>query len=343
MGTRIVSKSWKVEGVLTNVTSAKLSDPTGTYGVKRNDTNAVVVADGTSMTNSATGTYDYSFTDIQDIAYTAYVEIVYAGAAYYFEVDLPARTSVDGMTVNYSSLLEDVGHFLFGLRTGFSTDQTDDIEMNITRGLRRVYAAHSWSFFRPVKPITTASGTYSYALPTGYESIESEMHYAPGESDFYPPVRERHDSDIRRLQMDNEDTDYDRPRYFSVRTNEFNATIGSTKQLILYPTPDAVYVLSARMTLRPVAIDAVNQYPVGAEQLSAVIVEACLAEAEVSMDDTVGIHGKRFDELLPFAIQADMRSATPRTLGNDAPQGETSCDYVARTVMGDVSINGTVM
>lgn len=342
MGTRTISRTWKVEGVLTNVTTAKLSDPTGTYGVKRNDTNAVVVADGTAMTNSATGTYDYSFTDIQDIAYTAYVEIVYAGATYYFEVDLPARTAVDGMTVNYSSLLEDVGHFLFGLRTGFTPDQTDDIEMNITRGLRLVYTAHQWSFFRPVKTITTSSGTYSYALPTGYESIETELHYAPGESDFYPPVRERHDSEIRKLQMDNEDTDYDRPRYFSVRTNEFNATVGSTKQLILWPTPDDTYVLYARMTLRPVAIDSVNQYPVGAEQLSAVILEACLAEAEVSMDDNAGLHTKRFEELLPFAIQADLLSSSPRTLGSDSPSGESNYDCVARTVMGDVSINGVV-
>lgn len=344
MGTRTINRTWRVEGVLTNVTSAKLSDPTGTYGVKRNDTDAVVVADGTDMTNSATGIYEYSFTDVQDVAYTAYVEIVYAGATYYFEVDLPARTAVDGMTVNYSSLLEDVGHFLFGLRTGFTADQTDDIEMCLTRGLRRVYTAHNWSFFRPKKYITTVAGTYSYALPTGYEGIETEMHYEPGESDFYPPVRERHDSEILRLQADNDASDYDRPRYFSVRTNEFNATVGSTKQLILYPTPDAVYVLSARMTLRPVAIDSVNQYPVGAEQLSAVILEACLAEAEVSMDDTIGIHGKRFDELLPFAIQADMRSSTPRTLGGDAPNGEPHYDAEAlRIQVGTITLDGTIM
>ena len=50
MTTRLISFPWKVEGVLTDVTTAKLSDPTGTYGVKRNDTSAVVVADATAMT-----------------------------------------------------------------------------------------------------------------------------------------------------------------------------------------------------------------------------------------------------------------------------------------------------
>lgn len=342
MGTRIISKLWRVEGVLTNVTSCKLSDPTGTFGVKRNDTSAVIVADNTSMTNGSTGSYEYSFTDVEDVAYTGYIEIVYAGATYYFEVDLPARTSVDGMTVSYDSLIERVGHFLFGLRTGFTSDQREDCEMCITDGLRRVYTAHQWSFFRPVKTITTASGTATYSLPTGYESIESEMHYAPGESDYYPPVRERHDSEIRRLQMDNEDTDYDRPRYFSVRAVEFDPTVGSRKQLVLYPTPDDTYVLYARLTLRPTMIDSTNQFPVGGEQLAQVILESCLAAAELSLDDTTGIHGKQFAELLPFAIQADLLSATPRTLGNDAPQGETNYDCVARTVMGDVSISGVV-
>jgi hypothetical protein len=342
MGTRLIRKDWAVEGVLTNVTSAKLSDPTGTYGVKRNDTSAVIVADGTDLTNSSTGVYEYSFTDVQDIAYTGYVEIVYAGATYYFEVDMPARSSVDGMTPNYDSLLERVGHFLFGLRTGFTSDQTDDIEMCIGDGLRKVYTAHNWSFFRPVKTITTSSGTSTYSLPTGYESIETELHYAPGESDFYPPVRERHDSEIRKLQMDNEDTDYARPRYFAVRTVEFDPDVGSRKQLVLWPTPDATYVLYARMTLRPTAISTSNQYPIGGEQLAQVILEACLAAAELNMDDTSGIHGKQFQELLPFAIQADLLSATPRTLGNDAPEGEPYYDFVARTIMGDVSISGVV-
>lgn len=341
MSTRTVSKTWNVAGVLTNVTSAKLSDPTGTYGVKRNDTDAVVVADGTAMTNSATGVYDYSFTYVEDVTYTAYVEIVYLGVTYYFEEQLAALTSSDSMVSSYSSLLERVGHFLFGLRSGFSSDQTDDIEMCIGDGLRRVYTAHQWSFFRPIKTITTASGTATYSLPTGYESIETELHYAPGESDFYPPVRQRHDSEILKLQADNEDTDYDRPRYFSVRTIEFDATVGSRKQLVLWPTPDATYVLYARMTLRPTMIDSTNEYPIGGEQLAQVILEACLFSAELNMDDQTGIHGKQFAELLPFAIQADLLSASPRTLGGDAPDGEPHYDTEAFKIqVGTVSING---
>jgi hypothetical protein len=167
MANRLISQAWRVENVLTNVTTAKLSDPTGTFGVKRNDTSAVVVADGTNMTNSSTGIYDYSFEDVADVSYTAYVEIVYLGATYHLEVDIPARQEIDGAVASYFSLRERVGHYLFGIRSGFSGDQVSDISDCVQDGLKRVYAAHDWSFLHPVVDVTTtapyATGTITIA------------------------------------------------------------------------------------------------------------------------------------------------------------------------------------
>jgi len=406
MATRLISKNWRVEGVLTNVTTAKLSDPTGTYGVKRNDTDAVVVADGTSMTTSATGIYEYSFTDIVDIAYTAYVEFVYEGTTYHFEVDIPARSTTSGMPASYSSLLERVGHYLFGIRSSYSADQTTDIEECIKDGLHDVYTAHSWSFFRPVKEITTtapydtgtitiasgvvtlSSGTFpawaavgvlkidneyydvdtrdgdtqitledtsvteadassyelgrpEYDLPTGFEAIEGDLTYEPGQSDFYPPIKQRHDGEIRRKRQD--DPYHDRPLYYGIRTVEFDPTVGSRRRLSLYPTPDAAYVLKARMKLRATMIDGTNQYPVGGESLSSLITEACLAAAERGYDEQEGQHTKHFMELLPLAIAADLEMTSPTQLGPDAPRGDNE-DTVSRSIrMGDVVFDGTTM
>lgn len=76
--------SLEVDGVLTDVTSAVLSDPTGTYGVKRDDNDATVVADGTAMTKVATGTYEYSFDEpVDGLEYTYYVEYEYESTAYW--------------------------------------------------------------------------------------------------------------------------------------------------------------------------------------------------------------------------------------------------------------------
>lgn len=166
---RIVRKTFKVDGVLTNVTTAKLSDPTGTFGVKRNDTNAVVVADGTNMTLVSTGVYQYEFSDVAGVAYTAYVEFVYQGSTYHFEVDFAATTSSTSATISYSTLKERVGHYLFGAESGssFASDQLTRINYCIHDGLNRVYTSHEWSFFRPMVDVSTvapyATGTVTIA------------------------------------------------------------------------------------------------------------------------------------------------------------------------------------
>lgn len=69
--------------------------------------------------------------------------------------------------VNFSILQERVGHYLFGIRSGFTSDQENDIGDCLNDGLRRVYAAHNWSFLRPIADVTTtapyATGTITVA------------------------------------------------------------------------------------------------------------------------------------------------------------------------------------
>jgi len=315
-------------------------------------------------------------------------------------------TTPAAMTVSYATLLERVGHFLFGIRSSYSADQTSDIEECIADGLRDVYSAHSWSFFRPIYKLTTVApystgtitsaagvvtldgGTFpswaaygvlkidddyyevntrdgdtqvtledttvtqatavsyelsqaEYDLPTTYEAIEGDLWYEAGQSDFYPTVKQRHDSEITRLLQDDPYTD--RPLYYGIRAAEFDPTVGSRRRLALYPLPDAVYVLHARMQLRPTMIDSTNMYPIGGESLAQVITEACLAAAERNFDEQHGNHTRMLEELLPRAIQADLMATTPVTLGGDAPAGESG-DLSARSVLvGTITFNGTTM
>jgi hypothetical protein len=86
MSSTLIKTRIKIDGSLTDPTSVKLSDPDGTYGVKRTDNDAVVVADDTSMTKEDTGIYYHSFTDpADDLTYSFYVEFVYDGETYYIE------------------------------------------------------------------------------------------------------------------------------------------------------------------------------------------------------------------------------------------------------------------
>jgi len=169
--TKTVTRNWKIEGVLTDVTSAKLSDPTGTYGVKRNDTDGVVVADGTAMTKESTGVYSYTFDEpVEGLSYTAYVEFVYGGATYHFEHDIPAAAATETLTITYETLRREIGR-AFGF--GHSPDDWEDdatvvadIGDVLRSGVRRVLTppplpdekyAHEWSFLRPADSFTTTA------------------------------------------------------------------------------------------------------------------------------------------------------------------------------------------
>jgi uncharacterized phiE125 gp8 family phage protein len=88
-----IRSTFTIDGSLADIDSIVLSDPTGTYGVKRNDNDAVVVADGTAVTNIATGIYEHTFTDPErNLEYTYWIEWVYDGATMHNEyvVDGPA-------------------------------------------------------------------------------------------------------------------------------------------------------------------------------------------------------------------------------------------------------------
>jgi len=310
------------------------------------------------------------------------------------------------MVASYTTLLERVGHALFGIRTGYTADQTTDIVECISDGLERVYTSHTWSFFRPIKTITTTApystgtitiasgvvtlvgGTFpswaaygvlkidddyydvntrdgntqitlddtsvteavahsyelgrpEYDLPTGFECIEGDLTYEPGQSDFYPPVTQIDDGELLRLQQD--DPYHDRPIHYAIRTGVFVATVGSTRRLTLHPTPDAAYVLKARMKLRPTMIDGTNLYPIGGETLTPLIVAACLAAAERNYDEQEGLQEKQYQALLPLAIAADQQMTAPTSLGPDAPSDE-GIDALSRSVrIGALTLNGTTL
>ncbi len=73
-----ITTNFKIDGVLTAATTAVLSDIAGAFGVKRNDTDAVVVADGVAMNALATGVYEYTFEDpADDLTYTYAFEFTY--------------------------------------------------------------------------------------------------------------------------------------------------------------------------------------------------------------------------------------------------------------------------
>lgn len=82
----IISRTFRVNDVLTDMTSVKFSDPTGTFGVKRTDTGAIVVADGVDLDHDGTGLYSYNMVEpAAGLTYLYWVEFVYNGETYRIE------------------------------------------------------------------------------------------------------------------------------------------------------------------------------------------------------------------------------------------------------------------
>ena len=164
--------------------SVLLSDSTGSYGVKNNADDSVVVADGVAMTKISTGVYQYSWTDpLPDLTYTAYFEFDISSEAYraqktvigstsgalYSELDVNSavvavKTALGG-TVETSAALLHVRHGQINVMKGLDT------RMNPPR-------VHTWSFLHPEVSMTfsatstgTASGQGTYSSTTEHTTL----------------------------------------------------------------------------------------------------------------------------------------------------------------------------
>jgi hypothetical protein len=169
MGTTTIRRRFYVGGVLTDATTAKLSDSTGSYGIIRTDTSAAVVADGTDMTHESTGTYSYTLTTISGVAYKAYLEFVHGGNTYRAEVDINARTdATDADTAPYTTLRQEIADLAGWGRTvaNWNAKKTEKIAAVLKAAVRQAHypypapanrPGHTWSFLRPVETLWTTA------------------------------------------------------------------------------------------------------------------------------------------------------------------------------------------
>ena len=100
-----IRSRFEIDGVLTDITSISLSEPHSTFGVKRNDTDAIVVPDGMAMAKISTGIYEYTFSDpAYDLTYTYWIEWSYGGETYFEEHTISGPTSAEAVTITSSEI-----------------------------------------------------------------------------------------------------------------------------------------------------------------------------------------------------------------------------------------------
>jgi len=161
MSQSVIRWIFKADGILTDPTSVKLSNEAGTYGVKRTDTDEVVVAGGTSMVKKSTGIYEYVFTDpAPNLIYDYWVEFVYGG-----ETSWTNHTQVGGTAAgtNLYNLVSQIAPYCGGI--------PDLVLKQQLRLVAHDFCRQTEIWREDLAPFVTVADEAEYQLTPGYDAV----------------------------------------------------------------------------------------------------------------------------------------------------------------------------
>lgn len=329
MATRTVRATLKIGDVLVDPTSAVLSNEAGTAGIIRNDTGAVVVADGVAMTKESIGTYTYTFTEPSEgLSYTAYVEFVANGNTYRVEKLLAATSaSSDLYGVTFTSLRVMMADFAgLGRNTeGTGTKWTAETEYRLADSINSGYhqvlyppilpgenVAHRWSFLQPSRTFDTEADTYAYDMPDEFGSIVGDLFYDADEGGSCV-IKQVSPGCIDRKRS--QCSVQGKPVYFALRPKSVDQASPQETELLLYPTPDdaygLIYCYNAKVT--PLSVD--FPHPLGGQTIADVLIQSCRDMVSRDFrDDPGGREHDLFLQRLQASVETDRRNS-PQFLG----------------------------
>lgn len=220
------------------------------------------------------------------------------------------------LTLGWNELKQAVGFFLdFGTTiASWTAAQAATIERLVQSGVRRVHYPpaisnedpHEWSFLRPTTTLSTVADQWNYTteLPDALGRVIGNLNFAADAG--YAPVTEVPLGEILSLRSSSDRTGH--PDYFAMRYQASTGDAPQRHELLMYPTPDAVYVLTYEYEAYGYELSDSLPYPLGGSQLSELFKESCLSVAEIEiMDDSEGVHTLEYRRLLTDAIRRDRK------------------------------------
>lgn len=161
MSQTVITVRFKVAGILTDATSAILQDETSTFGVKRLDTDATVVASGTNLTRIGTGVYSHTFTDPADgLSYEYATAFVFAGETHRFTGTENGGTDANQ---NLYDLIPEV-------RTNLSGQPTENAMKQMLRRISMDFCQKTEVWSEDLTPIPTVQLQQAYTLSTSFDA-----------------------------------------------------------------------------------------------------------------------------------------------------------------------------
>lgn len=225
------------------------------------------------------------------------------------------HTSTDSLALKYTDFFNEVKRFLGygGESASLTESQTEEVDAYVQAGVRQFYyppaingvdPSHEWSFMRPVGQATATIGSSTVLLPTSFGRLAGNVEFSP-ELHIPAAVSCPEGLVMERLAASDETG---APRLVAVRRKSGYGANGQLCELVMFPIPDAAYLLTFRQESDGGKLSATARpYPLGGARYSEVILESCLAIAEQRANDERGLHTEKFHSLLASAVMQDRK------------------------------------
>lgn len=206
-----------------------------------------------------------------------------------------------------------IAHYAgYGRTAGsWTTDQIADIEECWRMALGWIYAAHDWSFLRPIGLIETVADKSRYEMPGDFGGFDGPMTVRS--STLCAGIEITSEHRIRSLRQSGISSGY--PQLAALAPAEPKSGNGQRFHLEIWPTPGAIYSLEFRYYLNPNYLSESVQYPPGTAMYPELFAAAARAAAESFFDETKGDKWAIFQQVLTAAVRQDASRFSPQTLG----------------------------
>jgi hypothetical protein len=198
------------------------------------------------------------------------------------------------------------------------------VQADVKAGLRKFYfCGHPWTFLNPLTTLTLESGAKTIPLPESFGGMDGGQRILVlGSSNQRVTVLPL-SAPQKVEQMYQSSTQTGRPQMIAQRPIK-NVPSGSTQrsELVVYPLADQAYTLKMHHFFTPDYLTDVNQpYAMGGPEHHQTILHCCLAQAELTRDNMLGVHNVAADRLLAQSMQIDRRKQ-PKKLGRDIDRSD---------------------
>lgn len=244
------------------------------------------------------------------------------------------------LSAEYVDIVSALGrHFMGGRQafSGYTSAQQADLTDWIDDGLRSFYmnarhsdpriGHHRWSFLYVDDTVTTVADQWEYDLPDDYGGIEGIVTFSTASLGQSALERVQAQQILKDRQYNTVNTSY--PMKYAIRPKDDGTatTDGQRFEMLLWPTPTAVYTLTYKKMLNPNIIDATNVYPNGGMQHSGTIKLACLASAERMCNPEDTRWRSEYQQSLDSSIELDRHAGAPDRLGINRDRSDMPVRY----------------